>query len=305
MLIKKFKSLLIIMDTNDRNNLSINLEEGDEKNDEQDEIRKYGKKKLTKRNSIFFIIIALSLFAIILFIYFNADKNSNRVSKELKNESDKINVDIDKEQFLKFLQKENEELKQKLENLNNIIKEIKYKIGMTIQLLNMLDTDNTTTIIINGLQNLNTDLEKVKDTTEKYEFHKDEEMLSNCLMQVLFYKTALEVANDEIKEKQSEIELYEERVKELEEKIDLISIPKSNSERNDEKEDSLYIEKRELSYFIDDLKKSNEEYFNYEDYLLWVKIKERRFVIIEGYFNTVVLSRFGFSWSKEKGFKLR
>ena len=304
MLIKKFKSLLIIMDTNDRNNLSINLEEGDEKNDEQDEIRKYGKKKLTKRNSIFFIIIALSLFAIIIFIYFNADKNSNRVSKELKNESDKINVDIDKEQFLKFLQKENEELKQKLENLNNIIKEIKYKIGMTIQLLNMLDTDNTTTIIINGLQNLNTDLEKVKDTTEKYEFHKDEEMLSNCLMQVLFYKTALEVANDEIKEKQSEIELYEERVKELEEKIDLISIPESNSERNDEKEDSLYIEKRELSYFIDDLKKSNEEYFNYEDYLLWVKIKERRFVIIEGYFNTVVLSRFGFSWSTEKGFKL-
>ena len=105
MLIKKFKSLLIIIDTNDRNNLSINLEEGDEKNDEQDEIRKYGKKKLTKRNSIFFIIIALSLFAIIIFIYFNADKNSNRVSKELKNESDKINVDIDKEQFLKFFKK--------------------------------------------------------------------------------------------------------------------------------------------------------------------------------------------------------
>ena len=54
----------------------------------------------------------------------------------MKNESGKINVDIGKEQFLKFLQKENEELKQKLENLNNIIKELKYKIGMTIQLLN-------------------------------------------------------------------------------------------------------------------------------------------------------------------------
>ena len=78
----------------------------------------------------------MSFFAIIILIYFNADKNSNRVSKELKNESGKINVDIDKEQFLKFLQKENEELKQKLENLNNIIKELKYKIGMIIQLLN-------------------------------------------------------------------------------------------------------------------------------------------------------------------------
>ena len=78
----------------------------------------------------------MSFFAIIILIYFNADKNSNRVSKELKNESGKINVDIGKEQFLKFLQKENEELKQKLENLNNIIKELKYKIGMTIQLLN-------------------------------------------------------------------------------------------------------------------------------------------------------------------------
>ena len=65
-------------------------------------------------------------------------------------------------------------------------------------------------------------------------------MLSQCLTQVLFYKTAFEVANDEIKEKQSEIELYEERVKELEENIDLISIPESNSERNDEKEDSFF-----------------------------------------------------------------
>ena len=65
----------------------------------------------------------------------------------------------------------------------------------------MTNTDDTATIIINGLQKLNTDLEKVKDTTEKNEFHKDEEMLSHCLMQVLFYKTALEVANDEIKEK--------------------------------------------------------------------------------------------------------
>ena len=81
------------MDTNNKNNLSIKLEEGDEKNDEQDEIRKYGEKKLTKRKSTFFIIIALSFFTIIIFIYFNADKNSNRVSKELKNESGKIYVD--------------------------------------------------------------------------------------------------------------------------------------------------------------------------------------------------------------------
>ena len=53
----------------------------------------------------------------------------------MKNESGKINVDIDKEQFLKFLQKENEELKQKIENLNNIIKEFKYKIGMTYSII--------------------------------------------------------------------------------------------------------------------------------------------------------------------------
>ena len=32
------------MDINNKNNLSIKLEEADEKNDEQDEIRKYGKK---------------------------------------------------------------------------------------------------------------------------------------------------------------------------------------------------------------------------------------------------------------------
>lgn len=294
------------MDTNQNNNLSIKLEEEDEKNDEQDEIRKYGKKKLTKRNSAFFIIITLiSFFAIIIFIFFNADKNSNRVNKEMKNESNKINVDIDKEQFLKFLQKENEELKQKLENFNNIIEELKYKLDKTIQILNLANTDDTTTTVINGLQKFKTYLEKVNDPSEKFECHKDEENLSLSLMELLIYKTALEVANDEIKEKQSKIEYLEERVKELEEKIDSISILESNIEKNDENKDSLYIEKRELSYFIDDLKMSNEKYFNYQDYLFWAKVKERRFIIIEGYFNTVVLSRFGFAWSKEKGFELR
>ena len=61
MLIKKFKSLLIIMDTNDRNNLSINLEEGDEKNDEQDEIRKSGK-KTNKKEFYFFYYYCFIIF---------------------------------------------------------------------------------------------------------------------------------------------------------------------------------------------------------------------------------------------------
>ena len=49
------------MDTNNKNNFSIKLEEGDEKNDEQDEIRKYGK-KANKKEFFFFYYYCFVIF---------------------------------------------------------------------------------------------------------------------------------------------------------------------------------------------------------------------------------------------------
>ena len=293
------------MNSNDIDNLSIKLEEDDEK-DEQNEIKKYGKKKLTKRKSAIFIIISLiSIFSIIIVIIgINVDKHSNNVQKEMRRKDNKLNADIERENYLNFLQNENEELKQKLQNLNSIIEEFKFKLNATIQILNATKTDDTTTIIINGLQKLKIHLDEINDSSENFECHKDEEDLKLCLMKLLLCKTALDVAVDELKEKESKIENLENTVKELEEKIYILNTIQSNNERDDEEKDSLYIEKRELSYFINDLRNSNAEYFTYEDYLIWVELNKRRFVIIEGYFNTVVFTRFGFAWSREKGFEL-
>ena len=259
---------------------------------------------------------------------------NNSLNKEEKSKNNNINSEIEKDKQFYLLKKENEELKEKLEKSKSLIKDIKYKLEKTL-LNNTKSEDNKLNIIKDELEEFNNYLEITKNSSEKYNNKSDEEEnnskkeedeLGNCLIKLFICKNIIIAQEEDLKEKNSKIENLENKIKELEDNLDImhkkenfinsmpsLSLPNDevkddqnqvNKENNQEEKDKLYKEKKELSNFINDLKKMNVEYFTYQDYLFWAYINQRP-LVIQGIFNTVVLTRFGFSWSRENGFKLR
>ena len=85
-------------------------------------------------------------------------------------------------------------------------------------------------------------------------------------------------------------------------------ISKENTEATQKEENShscvLCDEGQELLLFTNDLRKADAKYFKYLDYVNWAKSNERP-IINQGKFNALILTRFGFAWSRDKGYELR
>ena len=133
----------------------------------------------------------------------------------------------------------------------------------------------------------------------------------------LFLCSQLMDKEKELKEKDEKIESLEKKIKELENHIEIVKQKeklKSNNydgeklfigkvRTDSEGKIDIYLEKLEISYFINELKKLNIKHFTYKNYVFWAYINDRA-LIEEGVFNRVIFSGFGFAWSRDEGFEI-
>ncbi len=133
----------------------------------------------------------------------------------------------------------------------------------------------------------------------------------------LFLCSTLIDKEKELKEKDEKIESLEKKIKELENHIELVKQKEKLKSNNYDGEQffigkvrtdsegkiDIYLEKLEISYFINELKKLNIKHFTYKNYVFWAYINDRA-LIEEGVFNRVIFSGFGFGWTRDEGFEI-